>query len=329
MHVGEMGLLEFLDVGDASFSIPLFQRPYTWGEWQCTVLWQDVMKAAQLGSPHFFGVIFYRMDEDGISLIDGQQRTVTSLLLLSVLAEHLREAAGSKAEIAAAAARISAASVQGVRSRMSEEDRKVPNRAFFEERMRDERFDAEAFWEGLQRFQIVAASLDAADNEQAIFESFNGKGVPLVAADMVRNYLLLAESPEEQARLYQVYWEPIQGLFGDDPGSLRLNNALRAWTVIRCKAPKAQSDALCFDDFKQFVQNEYDGTKEDLMDEMLSFCKVWAENYRYHAVKSFRSTDWAKVGRKTLVSGRPVKHASKESRAFYAKHYGVDSKEAR
>ena len=347
MKVKVEKLLDFLQTDGMAFSIPLFQRPYSWDSWQCEVLWNDIERTALTDTPLFFGAVFYRRARDDVggvtlSLIDGQQRTLTSLLLLAALRAHLKERGlsddtdkpdrfaehlhidgGAKVH-PAPRDRVGFAIALDGAAGSEQPCNALSNKAFFMGRMAEPGFDACAFLRGLGGFQIVAVELEDGDDAQSIFESFNSKGVPLVAADMVRNYLLLAEDPEEQERLYLDYWEPIQGLFGDDPGSLRLNNALRAWTVIRCKTPKAKSDAECFGDFKRYLLDEYDGSKEDLMQELLSFCTVWAENYRYHAVKKYRSSDWAKIGRKTLVSGRPRAAASREAREFYAKHYGVE-----
>lgn len=411
MHVKTQKLLDFLEADKKTFSIPLFQRPYSWKQWQCEVLWNDIVRISKTDVPHFFGALFYKKAYDKkacgdgdytLSLIDGQQRTLTSLLLLSAFVDrleedgladnadnegkngldagnikdtYLRSEAGAKVHpskrdeesfslalniygdkadgktsvsngfgntenaaadnadsegIASESASLEGADSKSTAAENTSPDSKISNaianKTFFSEKMSDDDFDPEVFWRGLGNLEVVSVELEDTDDAQSIFESFNSKGVPLVAADMVRNYLLLAESPEDQERLYYSYWEPIQGLFGDDPGSLRLNNAMRAWTVIRCKTPKAKADAECFDDFKQYFLNEYDGGNEDLMEELLGFCSIWAENYRYHAVKKFRSANWAKIGCKTLVSDRKLAPASQASREFYAKHYDIELK---
>lgn len=368
MRVEVGGLLDFLDAGGKSFSIPLFQRPYSWGEMQCGVLWQDIARMSDSEGRHFFGATFYRQiasasDEPVVSLIDGQQRTLTMLLLISALADALDPSdaafdggAGaselsadelrrrylcsldggvkvypSKRDAASFAQALGYELPEGAAGGFSEDgelaslgsQRAISNKAFFAGRIAEGSISPQQLMDRISRFEVVSVEIDENDDEQAIFESFNSKGVPLVVADMVRNYLLLSESADEQKRLYETYWELTQGLFGDDPGSLRLNNALHAWTVIRCKAPKGKGDAECFVDFKRYFLDEYNGDKDSLMNEILSFCKVWAENYRYHAVKKFKSTDWSTIGRKTLVSDRPRSEASQQSREFYAKHYGI------
>ena len=49
--------------------------------------------------------------------------------------------------------------------------------------------------------------------------------------------------------------------------------------------------------------------------ELRNFCFVWAENYRYHAVKKFRTMDWAVNGAPTLTSGFTRQKAHDEAYA--------------
>ncbi len=93
--------------------------------------------------------------------------------------------------------------------------------------MRKEGFDPEALWRGLGLMTVIAARVETDDPAQHIFESLNAKGLPLTTADLVRNYLLLAVSGEERERLYDKYWETIEGVFQPDPGSIRLENAIQ------------------------------------------------------------------------------------------------------
>ena len=54
---------------------------------------------------------------------------------------------------------------------------------------------------------------------------------------------------------------------------------------------------------------------------------MWAENYRYHAVKAYKSAaNWATLGAKTLVSDRPLKPVSDQVKRFYAQYFGINVK---
>lgn len=79
----------YLKLGKAeNFVIPEYQRGYSWDITQCDKLWQDIEAfiASDANDPYFFGTIIVDCsDSNKFSLIDGQQRTTTFLLLLKAL----------------------------------------------------------------------------------------------------------------------------------------------------------------------------------------------------------------------------------------------------
>lgn len=78
-----------------NFVIPEYQRGYSWDITQCDKLWQDIEAfiASNASDPYFFGTIIVDCSETSkFSLIDGQQRTTTFLLLLKALLMQLNEA---------------------------------------------------------------------------------------------------------------------------------------------------------------------------------------------------------------------------------------------
>jgi hypothetical protein len=66
---------------------------------------------------------------------------------------------------------------------------------------------ATAIW---QLIKIVVIDLEPRDNAQAIFETLNARGQPLLAADLVKNYVFQrAEAARtDVTRLYELYWKP-------------------------------------------------------------------------------------------------------------------------
>lgn len=80
----------YLDLEDtAIFSIPEYQRAYSWEIKQCDKLWQDIENFIDSGGtdPYFFGTIIINCQDNDtkLSLIDGQQRTTTFILLCKAL----------------------------------------------------------------------------------------------------------------------------------------------------------------------------------------------------------------------------------------------------
>lgn len=345
MQISQKTILELLENDQVRYAIPLYQRSYAWGPTQAGDLLDDLARAGALGKAHFLGTFLYNSEptEAGAELrvvIDGQQRITTVSLLVAALANHLDGQGGHPSSTLPSAqqlrtrflqvhnpntplqpklqsgeadnATFSALALQEpLPSNPSEKILEVYR--YFEQRLKDTGLDLAQVWAGLSAAYLICAQADAADHTQLIFESLNSKGKPLTLADLVRNYLLIAKSHDEQARLYHEYWAPITGMFQPDPGTKKLDNAIWAWTNLRFRKANAHTPGAAYSLLKRYAEDEYTGTLEDLLEELRGFCLMWAENYRYHAVKKFKSSfDWAKNGPKTLVSDRAVKPASHE-----------------
>ncbi len=87
---------------DEKFVIPEYQRGYSWTINECDKLWQDIegyiasseVNESGKKDPYFFGTIIADCSDTNnnlISLIDGQQRTTTFILLLKALFLRIQE----------------------------------------------------------------------------------------------------------------------------------------------------------------------------------------------------------------------------------------------
>lgn len=344
--------LDLLGMPDTRFVIPVYQRLYSWKQRQCRELWLDLHRASKAEATHFIGTLLYSQEEDDaqgfkqLAVIDGQQRLTTLSILLVALVRYLKahDTTLSDADaqsIESRYLRVGSATDAPSKLMLSRNDKDtltavinetelpadasenvVNNLAFFQQSMEEEDFDAARLWDGIKRLFVIDAQADGVDHAQLIFESLNSKGTPLTTADLVRNYLLLAETHDEQTRLYDEYWSAIEGMFLPDPGSLRLDNAIQGWLSVRFRKVRAKGAGEVYSVFKQYVEDEFTGTTESLLHELRNFCLVWAENYRYHAVKKYKSAfKWATNGAATLVSGRPKK---KSTNAAYAEKVRAD-----
>lgn len=345
MQISQKTILELLGQEHVRYAIPLYQRSYAWGRTQAADLLDDLYRAGAHGAAHFLGTFLYNSESSGEGdelrvVIDGQQRITTVSLLVLALSNLISEQGGHPISALPAAQQLRNRYLQAQAAhrpaqpklRLGEADNAafsalvlqepLPAHAsqkvlevyrYFEQRLKDSDLDPAQLWRGLAAAYLICAQADTADHTQLIFESLNSKGKPLTLADLVRNYLLIAESHDEQARLYHEYWAPIMGMFQPDPGTKKLDNAIWAWTNLRFRKANAHTPGAAYSLLKRYAEDEYTGTLEDLLDELRAFCLMWAENYRYHAVKKFKSSfDWAKNGPKTLVSGKAVKPASHE-----------------
>lgn len=87
---------------DTIFTIPEYQRPYSWSVNNCDKLWQDITDFMNSDSKdrYFFGTIIINCQEEDtiFGLIDGQQRTTTFLLLMKALLLRINVAIGATSQ---------------------------------------------------------------------------------------------------------------------------------------------------------------------------------------------------------------------------------------
>ncbi len=93
---------DYLKLEDETiFTIPEYQRAYSWGIDNCDKLWQDINDFVESDSKdrYFFGTIIINCQDNDTKygLIDGQQRTTTFLLLLKALLVRINVAIGKTA----------------------------------------------------------------------------------------------------------------------------------------------------------------------------------------------------------------------------------------
>ena len=294
----------------------------------------DIIRSGRTKNVHFVGTLLYSQEPDegdGVTrfaIIDGQQRTSTLTLLIAAFARRLRETGTTVGYVDADFVEQNFLRVESdhklVLSRTDRDtlfslidgtprpervsERIVENYEHFYEKMLKDDYDPALLWEGMQHLLLISANLVGEDRPQLIFEALNSRGTPLTTGDLVRNYLLISENRAEQERLYNEYWRPIELMFGDDPESAKLNAGIRAWLTVRFVKVKIHDKGETYSVFKTYVEDEYEGPIEDLLIELRDFCLMWSENYKTHDImsgsKEFRSWDWARGKRTTLVPPR-------------------------
>lgn len=80
LESGKASLVSLTDLLSANLHIPIFQRPYDWRKKQIDDFIQDLQNSAD--TPLFLGLVVLHREKNGVyTIIDGQQR-ITSLLLL-------------------------------------------------------------------------------------------------------------------------------------------------------------------------------------------------------------------------------------------------------
>ena len=247
MQAYETNLLRFLEPRN-QFFIPIFQRRYSWGKRQCEQLWNDVLRIGKNRDipSHFFGSIVYMADGvqsvasvSRLLVIDGQQRLTTLSLLILALGKAIEEQGN---EIGITLDQLSSfylfndktdgelhykllltghdkeTLIQLLENRERSDDasrRLVENCDFFEAKLKQ--VDLKAVYAGIQKLMIVDIALDHRyDNPQLIYESLNSTGLELSEADLIRNYVLMGQPSDQQDKLYEHYWFPMEQRFGDE-----------------------------------------------------------------------------------------------------------------
>jgi uncharacterized protein with ParB-like and HNH nuclease domain len=230
--------------------IPLFQRPYTWGERQWRTLWEDIL--AFYGSSdnnhrstHFMGAVVTmpaRSVPVGVSkfmVIDGQQRLTTVAILLCAIRDRM----GAEEQIQKRRIQnhyltndgyegleaFKLLPTQGDRAAYTPIIQASPNLPdsqfrkaydFFQHRLKerddeDNPLDAKMVLEIIESsLMVVMINLSDTDDPYLIFESLNFKGSPLEQSDLVRNYFLMRFPVIEQQVIYDDLWLPMQMRLG-------------------------------------------------------------------------------------------------------------------
>ena len=95
LTVDQKNIRTLLQDEDADFLIPDYQRPYAWGEDECSTLWDDLFAFAfpnnasdrfDKRNDYFLGpIVTFKNDDGQQEIIDGQQRLTTIMLLLRAL----------------------------------------------------------------------------------------------------------------------------------------------------------------------------------------------------------------------------------------------------
>ncbi len=290
MDANSRSILGLIAEMNTRFVVPVYQRPYSWGEQQCLQLWDDILACGRRrASFHFTGSIVTiqdgTMSEQGVTpllLIDGQQRITTITLLLVALARLAGD--GGQADLPFTREEIvdsgyltnhfrtgedhykltlskgDRATCQSLIDNLEDPDipidptseRLLENLAFFERRV-GALDDVASVWAGLQRLEVVSIALSQGqDNPQAIFESMNSTGKDLSSADLIRNFVLMAYPVAEQYDMYQTYWRPIEEILGAGAYGSTFDDFIRSYFTV-AYAPEFMAKADVYQTFKRYV----------------------------------------------------------------------------
>ncbi|MGI0047530.1 MAG: DUF262 domain-containing protein [Nitrosotalea sp.] len=298
MRAAETPFLKFLQKG-GQFTIPIYQRTYSWTEKQCERLWSDILKSATDDSikGHFIGSIVYV--EEGLYqistipnsfVIDGQQRLTTLSLLLTALRDEMKRLGLGK--------EISPEMIDNyyLFNMVEKEEKRykllltqsdkttfinlilgheppkdsskhiIDNFNFFKDKICQSSLDFEYIFKGINKLFIVDIALDRNyDNPQRIFESLNSTGLELSQADLIRNYALMGLKSPEQKEIYDQYWYPMEQSFGQTEYSRYFDRFMRDFLTIR-RNGQIPNIREVYDNFKEYTSEKNGKIKEIVED---------------------------------------------------------------
>ena len=287
MKATEANLLEFIKKS-SQFSIPIYQRLYSWTENECERLWNDIMTTGKSEIPsHFIGSIMYIekgmyhiSEPEPLLVIDGQQRLTTVSLLLEVLARKL----GNNEIINGFSGRkireyyLINPLENGERKYkllLSQNDRStyisiIEQKDYPKDYSLRIKYIFEYFTGkvdtlseseiknlcyGLLKLFIVDISLNRDnDNPQLIFESMNSTGKDLSQADLIRNFMLMRLDIETQKKLYEDYWRPMEIEFGQEAYTSYFDSFMRHYLTMRTGSIPNISEV--YEEFKKYFYNQ-------------------------------------------------------------------------
>ena len=248
MTTSDQNISSFLNVRNTFFTIPNFQRSYSWRQDNC----RDFMDALedvidQADKAHFLGTIFYKTadNKDETIIVDGQQR-ITSVLLMLIAIYHLVSENPSLAEDQRLAKRIreeflenedidqtkrvKLKSISGddiileqIYNNKVDADGLKSNLyiaySYFVDRLKEATKNGgtlDKYVTKLRNFNIITIGLSKDDNLQKIFEGINSTGVNLREGDQIRNFALMLPSDNLRQLVYSKYWSKIETKLSDD-----------------------------------------------------------------------------------------------------------------
>lgn len=241
MKATETTVLKFIGGEDKVFIIPPFQRNYEWSSEQCQELFNDITHAYKSNKTHYLGNILYYIGDnnsasfDEFILVDGQQRVTTILLLLCAIRDICddkdlkkvinRKYLKNEDSVETFKVKLKQTSydedifisvVECDISNISKDSNIYKNYALFIKLLEESDVSPKDIYETIPKLEVVDVNLSAGNQSinletiQTVFEKINSTGKKLTPADLIRNYLLLADSSKEQEKLYKQYWVKIE-----------------------------------------------------------------------------------------------------------------------
>ncbi|MCQ2777472.1 DUF262 domain-containing protein [Helicobacter pylori] len=300
MRVKESTVNDFFALTGTVFSIPVYQRNYTWKEENCKKLLEDIISILQNKKTHYMGSITYILhlidDEKSLRqlqefvIIDGQQRVTTIMLLLKAIEtkipnEEIKKEIDNLLNLTGQRLRL-----KPIKSDKEVFDLVMQNRSHEIQGVSHIRNNYKFFTKALEhylskgvrieeiygaflRLKIVAIGLELGeDDPQVVFESINATGVQLKGLDLIRNYLMMmGENSDRQKHLYETYWVPLENWLGERD----LNDFIKTYLRIYFEKKLSEREREVYYALKDHHRDNFPNDIQGLMSDMHEYGRIY------------------------------------------------------
>ena len=289
MQAEPISIIDFINRNNRTFTIPVYQRNYSWDTKNCEKLFEDALRAYDSNKEHYFGnVVYYEINKKSASgyyeyaLIDGQQRITTIMLFVAAIRDCEKDENIKNDITRHYLVNDSGDNLEKVKLKQIEGDRDsyeaiingteiknpasnaVRNYNKFKSLIKASKRTTDELLDALSKLKIVALDLRLNDyggmlteKPQIIFESINATGKPLSNADLLRNYLLLDIPDDEQEMYYKEYWLTIEN---NMTNVADVTEYINRYLIMKLSEPVAKGEEYSV--FKKKVDDLYDGDNE-------------------------------------------------------------------
>lgn len=291
--------VESLFSGDnTSYTIPVYQRKYSWKPKQCRQLFDDLLSIIKTDREHFFGSVVLCHDKHTTWIvIDGQQRLTTVSLVWLALSKLIKDGIKSSTQTLANNIRNKycyESETDGStlpRILHIEEDRKTYlalvednvgkseadsfitlNFNHFYDWIKESEYTTSDFVNAIRKLMMVRIEIELNDKPQLIFDSLNSTGLALTDGDRIRNFILMDLNTEDQKKFYKNYWIDIEQNSNYTGSRKEAQNALTLFVrdYITSQTTKIPTMRDVYHKFKNYVRSKYVDT-ESLLKEMKKY----------------------------------------------------------
>lgn len=304
MEAPQKGSIYEILNGNKQFIVPIYQRFYSWNIEQCRQLWNDIFSMQKNGrKAHFIGAIVNVKEEGGaigvqkFTIIDGQQRITTLLLMLIALRDyaeknqdniinvdeindtllknlHKKDYDRYKLLLTESDREIFISLVENKPITQGTKSRLLDNYKFFADKINNKVLQPAEIFESIGKLQIVNITLNRSDDDaQAIFESLNSTGKALSESDLIRNYLLMGLNPDEQIYIYEHSWRPMEKLFGISANIM--DDFFRDY--ITMKLARIPNKNQTYEEFKHYRINSEFESARDLCADLYKYANYYTD----------------------------------------------------